>query len=53
MEWILLAVKGEKTKGVHNVVVSFVPVALFYGTLYLTDLISFSHTLEDPKQPTN
>ena len=45
--------KGEKIEVVHNVVVSFVSVALFYVTLYLAALISFRHPLADPKQPTN
>ena len=53
MERILLLVKGEKIEGVHNVVVSFVSLSLFYGTLFLAALISSSHPLADPKQTTN
>ena len=53
MEWIILPVKGEKTEGVHSVVVSFVSVALFYGTLHLESLISLGHPFVDPNQDTN
>ena len=53
MEWIVVPVKGEKIEGVHNGVVAFISLDLFYGTLYLKSLISFDHPLTNPEQPTN